>query len=280
MRIDEQHVDRIARFAQKELGIRVSRQRLESVCRDVRTHCASFNLECLEEYLDFVLEAKQVREREYLFSRLLVNTTEFFREPHHFHILGSILLSRQHFESSSKSLPFKIWSAGCSSGQEPYSVAMSALNAISQGIDFNVEVIGTDASSECIRKARAAQYSEAEIGMIGDRILSQYFFKSGPQSNLFELDTSVRNIVSFENRNLLNLINTRKREGHFHVVFCRNTLMYFDPSVRYRVVKYFAQCLKPGGFLFVGHSEDVKCPQFKRIGKSVYQLRLTEAITA
>lgn len=276
--IDEEHIDRIAQFAQKELGVRVSQQRLKSVCRELGNRSASINLASLEEYLELVLEAKQVREREYLFSRLLVNTTEFFREPHHFHILGNILAKSQHSETYFKSSPFRVWSAGCSSGQEPYSIAMCALNATRRGVDVNVEVIGTDAANECIRKARVAQYSEAEVAMIGDRTLSKYFFRPNPQSSLFELDASVRDIVSFENLNLLDLMKTGKHKAYFHAVFCRNTLIYFTPSVRQLVVQYFAQCLKPSGFLFVGHSEDVKCSEFERVGKSVYQLKLTEAI--
>ncbi len=198
-----------------------------------------------------LLEAREGQdERRELISAITTNVTSFFREPAHFEALNDLvpdLMSRAR-----QGERVRIWSAGCSSGEEPYSIAMTLREAWPDIDAADVRILATDIDAEMVRKARRGVYQRPQAGQPMPPLLQRHAHPDA--SGSFAINPALKPLLRFEE---LNLLGPWPFKGMFDVIFCRNVVIYFDAATRQELWRRFAERLHPGGTLFVGHSERV-----------------------
>lgn len=200
-----------------------------------------------EEYLSLLRNSNEELTR--LFDAITTNETYFFREHQQIEILVNNLIPRIQDTKGSKDI--KIWSAACSTGEEPYTIAMVFLEKM-PGLKF--EIFASDISESVLSSARKGVYTSYSIRNVPPTFLNKYFSKNGQM--LYELNASLKKFVNFSNINLMDDKKVRSIKG-IDVIFCRNVLIYFDDRAKQKVVSLLYDSLRPGGYLFVGTSESL-----------------------
>ena len=235
-------------------GIHFDEKRLSTLEVSLLARMSIKNLGNFREYYR-LLKAEPEGENEFreLLSLLTINETSFFRNPPHFDILRNDILPDLITERSQGDRTLKIWSAGCSTGEEPYSIAMVVRDLIPRVSNFRIEIWGTDIDKRALWAAQRAVYSERALRNMAKEYRARYF--RPVTSNKYELDKSIRNMVTFSYANLAKDTAPLSIAGSCDVIFCRNVIIYFDPQTTRRVISTFHDSVRPGGYLFVGHSE-------------------------
>jgi chemotaxis protein methyltransferase CheR len=206
------------------------------------------SLKSFEEYFSFVTNSGYERELPRLFDAVTTNETFFFREPQQFDVLCGEILKRITERGCSKNI--KIWSAACSTGEEPYTIAMIFKERFS---DVRLEIIASDISNSVLESARRGVYSTYSIRNVPQNYLFKYFTKSGES---YALNESIKRDVQFRNINLIDEKST-KTIKNVDVIFCRNVLIYFDDKAKKKAVSNLYDCMKQNGYLFIGTSESL-----------------------
>ena len=222
-------------------------------------------LKTFSAYYEFVQERGE-EERTHLIDRITTNETSFFREPRHFDFLARELLPRWHED---RARTRRIWSAGCSTGEEPYSIAMLIRETMP---DANVEILATDISTRALGEAAAGEWPMSKAEQIPAPFLHRYMLKGiGPKRGHFAASAELQAMIEFASFNLnddLAFAATRRR---FDAIFCRNVLIYFDRASKNRVLANLLDSLAPGGHLFVGHAESLSgVPDVACVEPTVY----------
>jgi chemotaxis protein methyltransferase CheR len=205
-----------------------------------------------------------------LINALTTNVTAFFRENHHFEALASYMLP----EAMKRNLAgrrLRIWSAGCSTGEEPYCIAMVAAEVVPAAQRWDLKILATDIDSDVVAAAHAGVYPIERLSAVPQERLQRCFQKgAGVQAGNAVVKPALRSLVTFR---ALNLLHSWPMRGPFDVIFCRNVMIYFDQATRERLVNRFAQMLAPGGYLCVGHSEAIHAgvAPVKLVGKTIYR---------
>jgi chemotaxis protein methyltransferase CheR len=217
-------------------------------------------------YLKHVENDAKGDELVELLDAIATNHTYFFREEQHFDLLASRVVPE--WRAKAGSAPFKVWSAACSTGEEPYTIAMT-LRAMSPAPEFSITA--SDLSTKALRAAKSAVYKLPSVESLPRDVLRAGFERGmGEQAGLVRVSADVRKHVTFHNLNLLEIGDLRER---FDVVFCRNVMIYFDKSVQQRVVQMLERHITPGGYLFISHAESLNGVQhgLKWIAPAVYR---------
>lgn len=206
------------------------------------------------KYLRFVEQDESGAELAGLLDSIATNHTSFLREPQHFTFLKQHVVQPWLPRASQK--PLRIWSAACSSGEEPYTIAMTIAEAAPDlTAAGNVQVLASDLSTKALAQARAAVYPIERVREVPFDVLRRHFEKGlGKQEGLVRPAARLRRLVTFEQRNLLEIGDLGRR---FDAIFCRNVMIYFDRTVQQRVVTMLERHLSPDGFLFISHSESL-----------------------
>jgi chemotaxis protein methyltransferase CheR len=231
-------------------------------------NCATF-----EEYGQFVFSPQgQQSELVHLIDVVTTNKTDFFREPGHFAFLTEkalpTLLSQR---DRSPSQPIRIWSAGCSSGEEPYTLAMVAADFAAEQRGFRFSILASDISTRILDTARTAIYPEERTEDIAVNIKKRYLLRSRDrQRGLIRICPELRAMVSFQRINFMDEDFGLKEK--MDIIFCRNVVIYFDKPTQQNLMRKFHRQLRPGGYLFLGHSETLNGidVDFKAVGSTVY----------
>lgn len=219
------------------------------------------------DYFKNVVNDKSGKEMALLINKLTTNHTYFMREVEHFNYFKSTVLPK--IIQNSKDKDMRIWSAGCSSGEEPYTLQMIIQDVLgSQRSGWDTKLLATDISQRALMLAKNGIYSNESITEIPDTWKRNYFKKIDATS--FQVADSVRNEVIFRT---LNLMNDFKFKRKFQVIFCRNVMIYFDKETKEKLVNKFYDVTEPGGYLFIGHSESInkEATKFKYVMPAVYQ---------
>jgi chemotaxis protein methyltransferase CheR len=193
-----------------------------------------------------------------MLDRITTNETRFFREPHHFEYLACTHIPRlvAAAQRGERKREVNVWSAGCSTGEEPYSIAMTLVDHLPRA-GWSIRVLATDLSTRVLETARGATWPSARTADIGDARLRRHMLRGvGSQEGMVRASLELRAMVQVER---LNLSTDRYPLEAFDLIFCRNVLIYFHPAQRERVLGRLFDHLAPGGLLFVGHAESVQC---------------------
>jgi chemotaxis protein methyltransferase CheR len=211
------------------------------------------------EYFELINRAKDGLELAHMLDLITTNETHFFREPSHFAYLDETLLPRWRAAglSNARSRTVRVWSAGCSTGEEPYSIAMTLLAHFPESSGWMVRVHATDISTRVLDVARSATWPIERAAEIPAALLRRFMLRGvGPQSGWLRASPALRDVVRIERMNLND--ETYPGSGPFDLIFCRNVLIYFEPKRRQRVLERLLARLAPGGRLFMGHAESAQ----------------------
>lgn len=257
--------ERIRAALYQRTGIALNEHKQDMVYARLSRRLRVHGIRTFREYLSFLNAYGGADEWEAFVNALTTNLTSFFREPHHFPILA------EHVKSLNKR-PLRLWCSASSTGEEPYTIAMTMVDAFSTYTP-QVEVIATDIDTNVLDKAKSGVYSMDKVEKLPPDTLKRYFLKGrGRQEGLVRVRPELRNLISFRQ---LNLLDTHwPLEGKFDAIFCRNVMIYFDKETQYGILDRFVPLLEPHGLLFAGHSESLfhAADLFKLRGKTVYEL--------
>ncbi len=253
---------RAARVLHARCGILLGSHKRDMAERTLGLRAKSIKLATVREYLDLLEHNPHSPEWETFVNAFTINHTAFFREQHHFEILGDFVKTRAK--------PLSIWCAASSTGEEPYSIAVTLQEHCPQPA-YGVSIIATDIDTKAIERAKAGVYSMERVKPVPEDQLKKYFQRGvGQRAGMVRVKQAVRDMIQFE---VLNLQAPNWHAGEkFDAIFCRNTMIYFDKDTQTRILERFAQVLKPGGLLFAGHSENFTylTKAFRLQGQTVY----------
>ena len=239
-------------------GIWLSESKTALLCGRLARRLRSLNIETMEQYFDFVTHPENRDEFTLMLDAITTNETQFFREPKHFEFLEQRLFPRWKREAEEGKRPRKIriWSAACSSGEEPYSLAMTLLRHFPPSDGWALEIVATDISTQVLAKAKAGIYQLEKARDIPDDLLQHYMLQgTGEHEGRMKVCPEAQEIIRFSRLNLNEV--PLPIQGAFDAVFCRNVLIYFDMESKIRVVNGLIRHLSRNGLLFVGHSENL-----------------------
>jgi len=252
----ERDFERLAAFIEGSVGIKMPPQKKSMLELRLARRLRALSMDSFDEYCDYVFDSEQgVAEIVTLVDHVTTNKTDFFRESEHFdRLVGQVLDDvRRTDPRAGVQRPLRVWSAGCSSGEEPYSIAMSlqAYSECEERLDF--QVVATDLSTAMLSNAVRAVYATQRAEGIPTHLRRRYVLKSkDPHRAQVRIARPVRERVTFH---WLNLLEPYSFVEPFDIVFCRNTLIYFEREVQIDVLSRIAETISNGGYLFVGHSE-------------------------
>ncbi|MBN1828939.1 MAG: protein-glutamate O-methyltransferase [Deltaproteobacteria bacterium] len=260
--------ERISRFVYEVCGINLHDGKRELVKARLGKRLRQGSFDSFTSYFDYVTTEEGTNELIHMIDSLSTNLTSFFREAKHFEIFKSLLKERVSPNGGPRQ-KLNIWSAGCSSGEEPYTVAMIVRETLGALAD-RVSIVATDISTKALKTAASAVYSEDKVKPIPPQLLRKYFqLGSNQWTGYYRLKPSIRDTVRFRRFNLMDKIDFC---DSLDIIFCRNVMIYFDKKTQNELIDRFYDVLAGGGYLFVGHSESLTGldHRFRYIGPSVY----------
>ncbi len=225
------------------------------------------NLKSFTEYRAYLNKNRDVEITE-LVNSVTTNLTSFFRENHHFDFLKETIVPEIMKRGAKK---IRVWSAGCSTGEEPYSIAISLAEAIPDYKNWDIKIMATDLDSNVVQKASSGVYDVSRVDGIEKNILKKYFKKgTGSNSGFVKVSSDLMKLISFGQ---LNLLHYWPITDTMDFIFCRNVVIYFDKPTKNKLVERYAKIMVPNGYLFMGHSETLykSTDQFQLLGKTIYQ---------
>jgi chemotaxis protein methyltransferase CheR len=266
--------NRIAALLQQDSGIHLQQSKASLVYSRLAKRLRALRIESFRDYCKLVDQDRD--ERMNMLAALTTNVTRFFREPHHFEHLKTQVLPPL-LESARRGGAVRLWSAACSSGQEPYSVALSILSLMPDAASRDIKVLATDIDPNMVERGRSGVYSPAELRDLPADLKRRWFTAdaSDGQGNLRVVD-ELRALVAFRP---LNLIGHWPMRRPFHAIFCRNVVIYFEESTQSKLWSRLVPLLAPGGCLYIGHSERVTGPALSRVDSvdiTTYRTRARE----
>jgi chemotaxis protein methyltransferase CheR len=256
--LSDQDFLRISQFIHRQIGIYLPVAKKTLLEGRLRKRMRSTNISSLSDYCNYLFTTKGITEEvSQMVNAVTTNKTDFFREDFHFKYLAEKALPeliKKQGNSAYRSV--LAWSAACSTGEEPYTLAMVLHDLATRSFAFDFSVLATDISSQVLEKAELAVYEAEKIEPIPMEMRKKYLLKSkDPSKNVFRVVPELRQKVDFRRMNLV-ADRYNMPEG-IHMIFCRNVLIYFDLPTQERVIRQLCHHLAPGGYLFMGHSETI-----------------------
>ncbi len=254
--ISEREFLRLRDLVYREAGIWLSHAKTALLVGRLAKRLRHHGLKSFKQYYDLVINSPE--ERIQMLDALSTNETHFFREPQHFELLKSIIFPKWTEEAATghRSRKIRVLSAGCSTGQEPYSLAMILLDHFPAASGWEIEIIATDLSTRALEIARTGIWPAAKVDEIPLSYRKAFMLKGfADQAGKIKAGPEIRSVVRFFRMNLNE--PAYPLTGKFEMIFCRNVLIYFDQRGRERVVRRLASFLSPDGYLFLGHAESL-----------------------
>jgi chemotaxis protein methyltransferase CheR len=255
-------------FIKEHYGIHLKEEKKTLVTGRLFNVLQQLNLTNFTDYYEYLISDRSGTALRTLVAKISTNHTFFMREADHFSFFNDQVLP--YLSQRCKTKDLRIWSAGCSTGEEPYTLAMlidAYFGGGKQGWDTNI--LATDISDQVLEIAAQGIYENERIAPLPTHWKSNYFMKRGSEKS--EIIEAIKNQVTLRRFNLMDPIFPFKKK--FQVIFCRNVMIYFDNQTKINLVRKFYDCLEPGGYLFIGHSETINREQsrFTYILPAVYR---------
>lgn len=264
----EQDFEKVRKLIYDYAGIALSPTKHDMVYGRLARRLRALGLSTFQQYLQ-ILERGNSKEFELFTNSLTTNLTSFFREAHHFDMF------RQHLTENKSQGSFSIWCSASSTGEEPYSIAISACEAF-DSLRPPVKIIATDLDTNVLETAKNAIYNGEEVQKLAPQRVQRYFNKLA--DGRYAVKQELRDMIVYRRLNLVEA-NWMIR-GPFDAIFCRNVMIYFDKPTQLKILQRFAPLMRATGLLFVGHSENLYHASdiFKLRGKTVYELANSAAV--
>jgi chemotaxis protein methyltransferase CheR len=244
---------KISELAFQTSGIELGHGKQQLVQARLGKKIRQGNFGSFEAYYRHVKADQTGQELTALLDALTTNFTSFLREASHFEFLRKTILPA--LDAAARAGSIRIWSAACSTGEEPFTIAFSLLEELGMAAADRIKILASDLSTRVLETAVQAAYPSDRFSKCPPDWLRKYLLRgSGRWEGWYRVKPEVRQLIEFRR---LNLMETFRPERLFHVIFCRNVMIYFDKDTQARLVNRLAACLEPGGYLFIGHSESL-----------------------
>jgi chemotaxis protein methyltransferase CheR len=255
----------LAGLAQERTGIVLAENKKDMVYARLVRRLRALKLTSFAEYCDLMQGAGGDDEIGNLVNAITTNLTSFFREKHHFDHLEKEVLAPL---AAQKSRRLRIWSAGCSAGMEPYSIAMTMKGAIKDISLWDARILATDIDTNMLNTAAAGEYDAQQYENIPAHYAADVM-KSKNEERI-RMSNDLKELIAFKP---LNLLEHWPMKGPFDAVFCRNVVIYFDKQTQMTLFNRIADLIKPNGWLYIGHSESLfkVCDRFELVGRTIYR---------
>jgi chemotaxis protein methyltransferase CheR len=259
----------LARIAKERTGITLADSKRNLLYGRLSRRLRALKMSAFSEYRDYLDGPRGETELERFINSISTNHTKLFREPHHFdHLRANLALPYAQAVRSGKAGRLRIWSAGCSSGEEPYSIAMVLKREIPDSARRDIRILATDIDTDVIARGARGEYPARMIEEIpeGYRGLVQ-----NKGADVMTMQEDLRAMIAFRRLNLMD--RPWPFKGPFDAIFCRNVMIYFDAQTKAALIERFTQMICPGGWLYIGHSESLLGihPGLELIGRTVYR---------
>lgn len=257
--------ERVVKIIYKVSGISLSERKQDMVYSRLARRLRKNGLTCFNDYLNFVTENSH--EQNEFVNALTTNLTHFFREEHHFDYLTDVLFP-EIFAKQSKRI--RLWSAGCSTGEEPYTLAMTWEHLAHKPKNIDFKILATDLDTNVIDTGKNGIYSVDKLRPVDDEYLKWFKQTSDCTDNQKKVSSKLKRHISFKQ---LNLMKEWPLKGPFQLIICRNVLIYFDKKTQEKLIRRYYDLLEPGGCLILGHSESLgdNKDHFKNLGKTIFR---------
>ncbi len=263
--------ERIRVLVYEHAGIHLSEAKGNLVYGRLSRRLRVLQLARFDDYLRFLQQHAETELTEFL-NAITTNLTSFFRENHHFEALcNQVLPELMHARRAARRL--RVWSAGCSTGEEPYSLAMVLSETVLDQPGWDVRLLATDLDTSVLETARTGVYAADRVSNVSRERLRRFFRRGvGVNAGRVQVVAELQRLIAF---NQLNLMETWPMRGLIDVIFCRNVVIYFDKPTQARLFDRFADLLSTDGRLFVGHSETLNkvTDRFELVGQTMYRKR-------
>lgn len=269
--LTEEQYQQISEIVYNHCGINLHDGKKELIRSRLAKLLRKNQMSSYAEYLDRVMKDTEGPAFSEFINSLTTNLTMFFREPHHFEFLGTSFMPRLLDDKDrNRYSRIRAWSAGCSSGEEPYSIAMLLHNVVSDFHKWDVKILASDISSSILEKAQRGVYHRDKTSNIPQPLKVKYTQSNPKDHSQVMIVNQIKDMIVFK---YLNLIRDWPFRGPFDFIFCRNVMIYFDRQTQQQLINKFWDVLAPGGTLFTGHSESLTGinHRFKYLLPTIYQ---------
>jgi chemotaxis protein methyltransferase CheR len=259
----------LSQLAYEQAGIVLTPKKAKMVQSRLRHRLSALQLEDLNDYCAYVRTDTSRAEFPHMISALTTNVSDFFREPHHFDFLTRTMVPtfKRKLDKGQK---VRIWSAGCSRGQEPYSIAIMLAETDPIFLEGDCRILATDIDLEVLSHAMQGQYDQGQLSGLSEARKRAFFsdVSCEPEKVNYQISSSIRDMVAFKP---LNLISDWPMRGKFDAIFCRNVVIYFDNKTQSKLWCKFHEKVDEDGAVFIGHSERIGSSLFRACGPTIYQ---------
>lgn len=255
----------LAELANKKTGIVLAEHKRDMVYSRISRRVRALGLKDFSQYCELMRGPQGEDELGHLVNAITTNLTHFFREKHHFDHLQKHLLEPLQQRGAKR---LRIWSAGCSSGMEPYSIAMTVKHSIKNISAWDARILATDIDTNMLDRGQRGLYAIEEYENVPPAYREDVT-KSGDKEHM-QMSDELRRLIAFKH---LNLLEHWPMKGPFDVIFCRNVVIYFDKATQQRLFSRMADLLSPEGWLYIGHSENLSkvTDRFELVGRTTYR---------
>ncbi|MGB3367658.1 MAG: protein-glutamate O-methyltransferase CheR [Acidaminobacteraceae bacterium] len=267
MNIKESEFQKISSYVKSNFGINLTKRKKTLVRSRLQNTLADLGYKTFDEYYNYVVGDTSGEAILELINKISTNHTYFYREEKHFDFMQNTVLPLLYKrEKAAKDI--RIWSAGCSSGDEAYTLAIILEEFLKGKGSWNKQILATDISQNALAKARNGIYKADQIDKLPEEWKQSYFEKQ--DEGKLAIKKNIKSEVIFRSFNLMNKFPFKKK---FHVIFCRNVMIYFDNETKIKLVNAFYESLEDGGYLFIGHSETIERgkTKFELVKPSIYR---------
>ncbi len=249
-------------------GIQLSDAKQDMLYSRLARRLRVIQLGSFAEYCQYIKENYE-QEITHTINAITTNLTHFFREEHHFDLMKQRIIPELE-KNKPRGKCLRIWSAGCSTGEEPYSIAISLLNSLKHYSQWDAKILATDLDSNVIDKCKSGIYDKQRLEPVESQLARKWFKTNTDNINQVIVSDQLKQLISFKR---LNLMNNWPIKGPFDIIFCRNVLIYFDKPTQQKLYRRFYDLLAPEGYLFLGHSEQLGEFQknFTLLGKTSFK---------
>lgn len=272
--LSDKDFDFICKFVYESTGIVLNANKREMVYRRLTRIIRDRKLKSFSDYCNLLKENSE-QEKDYFINAITTNLTSFFREEHHFDYLTDHELPRlknlKVVDNKGKKR-LRVWSCASSTGEEPYSIAMTLSEALKRDLNqWDAKILATDIDSNVLRKGKSGVYDFKRIEHLSHELKRTYFYQSNDGNQHYvKVHEKLQSMITFK---ILNLLHSWPMKGPFDVIFCRNVIIYFDKKTQQELFARFYEMLAPGGLLFLGHSESLGHYQqyFENVGRTIFR---------
>ena len=264
--LSDREFDEIRKLVREHTGISLAESKRELVYSRLVRRLRRLSLRTFEDYIA-LLGQGEAAELEEFTNAITTNLTSFFREGHHFEFLTETVFPALE-KRNAATRRLRVWSAGCSTGEEPYSIAIALQEAMARFRGWDVRILATDLDSHVVAHAQAGEYKAERFEKMADQRCARWFEET--KAGTLTASPALKSLITFRQ---LNLMHQWPFKGPFDIIFCRNVVIYFDKETQRALFDRMAELQRNDDHLFIGHSESLfkVCDRYQLIGKTIYR---------